>query len=283
MEIPLPEPEKKDVYSHGFDKGLYRGRPKENPVVYDSIRDRKNVGLLDWGELEVGKENQVFKVDENGIYLGNKKFGDAPFRVDMEGMAVVGGLFYSKHFVSTSFESFDGWVATGQTCNLGGSLLQTGNTADSIAYAKDEQSGGDVNFNSKNPMFECIIRINDNTGQIIYFGIGDLSAGDGTEEGFGFKVEDGTLYALSTYSDGTTATETKVNLGNVNTSDFKIYRAVMKSSERIDYYIDNEKVATISSGLPDGTNPVLMTFYIKTTENVNKILYLRRATFIQDN
>jgi phage minor structural protein len=48
--------------------------------------------------MSVGSGNNIFKVDSNGIYLGNAHFEDAPFSVDMEGnlyaeSATIEGIF----------------------------------------------------------------------------------------------------------------------------------------------------------------------------------------------
>lgn len=37
------------------------------------------------GNIAIGSGNNIFKADENGIYLGNASFSSAPFRVDMMG------------------------------------------------------------------------------------------------------------------------------------------------------------------------------------------------------
>ena len=37
------------------------------------------------GEMTIGYGDAVFKADSNGIYLGDRVYGDAPFRVDMSG------------------------------------------------------------------------------------------------------------------------------------------------------------------------------------------------------
>jgi len=41
--------------------------------------------LSEVNSLQVGNGSQVLRVDESGLWLGGKKFVDAPFSVDMEG------------------------------------------------------------------------------------------------------------------------------------------------------------------------------------------------------
>lgn len=66
--------------------------------------------LNDVGAMQVGFGSKVLRVDESGIWLGAKKFADAPFSVNMLGDVIASSITltqYNKSFVSTI-----AWTAT---------------------------------------------------------------------------------------------------------------------------------------------------------------------------
>ena len=184
----------------------------------------------------------------------------------------------NRRTYSTYFESVDGWVSdVGTTPKLGGAIMQTSNTINTQRDLLNEQSFGDIDF-SKESGFEALFKTSSITDQIIYVGVGSLGAGDGTEQGYGFKIVNGTLYALSTYSDGASATETTVDItGKATLTSSNIYRAE-KLGNAIKYFINGGVVASITSGFPTGTDPIVLCFSIKNTIALNKSLYLGSAT-----
>lgn len=86
--------------------------------------------------MSVGSGNNIFKVDSNGIYLGNAVFANAPFSVDMY------GNLYAQS--ATIQGSISGSTITGST--------MTGGTVRTAASgARIEISGNGIeNFNSSN-------------------------------------------------------------------------------------------------------------------------------------
>ncbi len=232
------------------------------------------------------------RVDYNGIY--GRKAGVTTFSLDTTGTlvansAVIRGrltadnLFFTKQFVMSYFESLDAWdkSVTGTINNfLGYTYLQTGNISATECYI--DGAGQAIEFASKNPALAVSAKINSITNQIVYLYTGQAWLGDGTDQGFGFKIVDGTLYASSKYTTGATSTETATVIPGIVLTDYHIYRAEMTSGSKVDYYVDNVLKATITTNLPDLTVGAMFDFYIKNSANENKVLYLTSCSFWQD-
>lgn len=224
---------------------------------------------------------------ESGKYVG----GNANFQdIKVGGISgTFGAVFYTKQYVYTAFESADGWT-NGANLNvqLGGSAIQTSNTINTKKNINDEiMGGGGVYFTTKNPGFQCGLECDATTQQIIYFGAGDLHIGDDTETGFGFKIVNGTLYALHTVSPGfgNPAVEYTTEITGITLTDSNEYKAIYTSNTKIEFYVNNVLKATHTTNLLTSNNdnsPTLMSFSIKNTEAVNKVIYLRYAMFFQD-
>lgn len=184
-----------------------------------------------------------------------------------------------KIYYTTYFESFDGWQQFGGTRapGLGGASLQTTATLGTECRINTEVTIGDINWDV-NSGFQSLLKSTSTTNQTIYFGLGDLTVGDGTQEGYGFKISNGTLYALSTQSDGATAVETTKDISTgVTLTSVNVYKA-LKSGNTISYYINGDLKTVITTGLPDGASPVVLLFSVKNSAAENKSLLLGHAS-----
>jgi len=197
-------------------------------------------------------------------------------------------LSETKFIIITCFESFDGWLdnsdvgATVQA-GVGAGFLITAATSGKKAIiaalpSAPSMSGG-VNF-GKNPFFQARVYIPATTNQTIYFGTGNASfpASPPTTQYFGFKVVNGTLYAV--HSNGSTETTTQIT--GITLDAKNLYRAVMDSGNNIKFYVNGVLKATHSSNLPSGEEDSILVFMIKTNENAEKELDLIEALFSQD-
>lgn len=119
----------KGIANGPFSNGVYQG----TIVVKDySGVEKVRIGLLDnttWGisaldgvikggSIEIGSGDDIFKADENGIYLGDAVFADAPFSVDMEGnltaeAGTIGG------FTITPTKLYGGIIQTAEAVGAG--------------------------------------------------------------------------------------------------------------------------------------------------------------------
>ncbi len=232
--------------------------------------------------------------DVNGWKL--EPNGNATFAGELN----VGSLFFSKQFVFSFFESADGWITAGTTGtitqSIGGTSLQTTNIADRECFISNVETGAIKMDGDKNPTFTASVRFGNsiaNMRSFIYSGymIGKTDGtpgvgGDGTENGFGFRIEDGVLYASTTTpNEGAgisdeTSTDITGTLSIVNT--LHIFKAIMKTGQ-IEFYVDNVLVAT-HTGLTnsDFDSDTSMFFHIETKENVNKTTILQFVSFQQD-
>lgn len=241
-------------------------------------------------EIEMEKFVESLPVQKLTTQSPDFVSGTRGWKLGKDGLVEIGGLSFNKNFITTAFDTFDGWsnAVTGSasiTASIGGGKLVTGTTANSTATANAEGVGSLVDF-LKNPIFECILTCTSNANQLGYVGVGDLSIGDGTEEGFGFRVSNSVLYAISTYSDGVTSASTNTELTGITVTNTNLLRAVMDSSEgKIYYYVNGKLKATHtdSATRPDGTVPVAMTFYIKNVAvSTSKAIYPHRAFVMWD-
>lgn len=81
------------------------------------------------GEMSIGFGNAVFRADSNGIYLGDRVYGDAPFRVDMSGNLYAENVNLTGEvnatsgtiggFTITPTEMYGGIIKTGQAVGAG--------------------------------------------------------------------------------------------------------------------------------------------------------------------
>lgn len=77
--------------SNGFKVQKNTGTPSV-PVWTNQISLDSNGNAIFSGTVSIGSGSSIFKADSNGIYLGNSSFASAPFRVDLNGNAVVNSI-----------------------------------------------------------------------------------------------------------------------------------------------------------------------------------------------
>lgn len=180
---------------------------------------------------------------------------------------------------TTFFESLDGFSvsASGVTAGFGGMIMQTSTTINTERGLSSEPSTVAPDW-SKDSGFQTFLRLSATTAQLIYFGLGNLSIGDGTEEGYGFKILNGTLYAISTDSNGVSSSSTTVDItGSLDLTAMHTYKAI-KHGDSISYYVDGIIKATITTNLPTGSPAEVIFYSIKNTEAANKSLDIAYMT-----
>ena len=94
----LPVPSAANIWRWGLGGLGFSPNGIEGPfttaITYDGKfnADFITVGSLKGIVMEIGSEDNIFKADGNGIYLGNALFASAPFRVAMDGTGKIGGF-----------------------------------------------------------------------------------------------------------------------------------------------------------------------------------------------
>lgn len=192
---------------------------------------------------------------------------------------------FNQFKIESFFESIDSWetavFGTGSiTEGLASLVLKTGVTINSwVRVSAAAWSEGDATKYLKDPRFIIIAKVMANTDQEIY-----LVAGSWDLDGFGFYIEDGTVYALH-LKDGS---EYKTDIsGGIDVTEWHRYKAVYTSGSKIEFYIDDVLKATHDSNLPeDGLDSAdelnFMSYRIKNTAGANKRLVLKYCVLQQD-
>lgn len=231
--------------------------------------------------LETGESLQSHKaseiIDHAALSIIEDKLAD---------QSVAGDKFkFDKFKLESYFESIDAWSqATSGTGSiseaLASILLATGATINSWARLSGEAwSEGDAVNYLKNPRFIVIAKTMSDADQEIY-----LMAGSFDLDGFGFYIEDGTLYAIHC-KDGT---EYKTDISSgIDPTDSHRYKAIYTSGEKIEFYVDDVLKATHSSNLPeDGADAAdelnFFSYRIKNTAAANKRVVLKYCVLQQE-
>ena len=157
------------------------------------------------GEMTIGSGDNVFKADSNGIYLGNKEYGSAPFRVDMSGNLYAENVNLSGEinatsgtiggFTITPTQMYGGIVKTSETVEAGGNgvIMDTaGLRGYSATYGKvfDIPTDGSAPTFSSGVINSSIFEIN--TNSILRT---SETVGDGTVNSAGILINESGVYA----------------------------------------------------------------------------------------
>lgn len=113
--------------------------PYDDIESFDQFDPDRNADLFgeeratDMRELQVGFGSDVFRADEQGIWLGAARFADAPFSVDMEGNVIAGALTITGGTITG---------ATIQTSATGKRLIMAGSPANEYQFYEDATKVG---------------------------------------------------------------------------------------------------------------------------------------------
>lgn len=177
--------------------------------------------------------------------------------------------------VFTAFESLDGFNKSGAgiTQKLLGVTLNTGAVINTQRYINNEPTGiGDINTYDKDTFFQTAIKLAQITDQEILFMTGDFQDDD-SDEGFGFKIEDGTLYAIVVKKVVGARTEYKTEITGITLTNLNVYSAFFDVSEsKIYFYVNGVLKHTESTNLPDQNNPVMFVYSIENTAAASKYM-----------
>jgi len=188
--------------------------------------------------------------------------------------------------VYTCFESLDGWYKAGTGSYYPGVLaahITTPASTNEIAKIKMETAGGGYNLDfSKNPFFQSSFYVSVSEDCLAYIIVGTCIF-DGTDMNFGFKLEDGNLYAVKTETDGDEQNETAEQITGVDTSIAHIYRAQYDDvGGEIRYYVDGVLKKTFTKHTYTELRDELFTYYVKTKTDVPRMLHMNYLLFSQN-
>ncbi|RLE37881.1 hypothetical protein DRJ17_05520 [Candidatus Woesearchaeota archaeon] len=260
-----------DIYSYGFDKGLYRNRIVKSPIVYDIIQDNKDVALINWKEFEIGKENEKVL-----------QFNIRPDKSEV--LAAINGNLKRKDFHwITYFESLDGFETSG-TVNISGTNINvtTAATADSVSYIRKKPAIGTASVQlswDKDRRLDTTITVNSTTAQDIY-----IISGYEWGNGIGFYIENNELYGWRGGGFGTVS-HILGYLGTDYTGNIHL-TAELIAGKKVIFYVNGEKKAESKRNYPsedpggayfpigDDYAHWLINFRVKTTEDAAKEISL---------
>lgn len=179
---------------------------------------------------------------------------------------------------NTCFDSIDAWNKDISKVEIGvaGMLISSGSVNQSYGYLNAEGYGDSeaTNF-AKNMLFQTAFKLGQITSQVVKILMGGYDF-DGTSENFGFRINNGTLYAMHTKSDGDVETIITTEITGITLTNFNVFRAEFDiSSQSFKFYVNGILKATHTTDIPSGSTPELFLFQIHNDEAVNKYLYVK--------
>lgn len=277
--------------AHGLDGyAVYNHRVADiiDHVDYSVISDKISSDWIIGKKFETspgvgpGTDGVIF--DTQGIMMYQSavrkvnipKTGNPEFQGDISANI----LLYLKEVIQTSFESLDGWyeVTTGSIgLGLGHVNLLTNAVLNGYAliHADVIYDGDGINF-WKNPYFQTMVRLMENTEQFAYFIMG------GDMDGFGFKIVNGDLFTRH-YSGGDEYA-TDISSG-IDITAWHEYRVVLKIGVSLKFYVDGVLKNTVTANLPTGNEDEYLEwfrYYIKTNAAAAKRMIIKNLLMVQD-
>ena len=186
-------------------------------------------------------------------------------------------IAYDKVYINCAFESLDGWSITGDgivDLYFGSIYIQStaGLNHEILATTPADVMG--LDFGANNPVYEAVLKIDQTTDQLVYFGIGDP-----TTEFLGFKVVDNTLYACWSWAE----TEHTQEISGIDITKFHTYRVIAESGGDITFYIDGSlEYTTANIFEPGGEYLTLFYYYMKSTSDGGVEMVVVNSRFYED-
>jgi len=190
---------------------------------------------------------------------------------------------FARARISPSLESLDTWTYSAEV-SLDFSqmelLANTGTTANVYSYSK----GGFKMQWSKPFIMQCLFTTYPTDDKEVYVISGYIDTVAGYNQNIGWKVVDGTLYALHTKSVGEVDTEYTTEITGVTLSDRNLFRVEYIPEESIKFYVNNVLAATHTENLPTiaAASSPFFYFRILTDAAANKWLKVHELYFSQD-
>jgi len=249
-------------------------------ITGKDIRTAENVGSTIDGVLMNSNGIEMWQDGEKTV---NIPVVGSPY---FKGYIYASGLFYTKTFIITNFETIDSWNKSSAgtiSPGLGCVLLQSPNLINGIVGMSNEPIGGrGVGMGDKNPYFQIGGRFWSLTNQLAYFGMGQTIY-DGDPHGFGFKVSNGALYG---YVYDNFNVEHIYEISGIDVSEMHIYRAELICGEAIRFYVDNVEKYSLQYDVdifPTSNMPVYFSMYLKTLENATKRITFETLILSEDS
>jgi len=191
---------------------------------------------------------------------------------------------FSRIRKDLSLESADTWeVSAGFGFNTGEIFGQTGSTINTTIYGFTYNNFGATW--TKNLILQNIVKLNQSTNQTFYFGLGKTPQIDLVSDFIGFKVSNGTLYAINAYIDADEIQYTLLTeITGITITNFNVYKIMYYPDVKAEFYINGVLKVTHTTYLPIHVHSSSSMFSasLKNTAAENKVLNIIQVYFESD-
>lgn len=203
--------------------------------------------------------------------------------IDHPAGSVVGDKFQRTHSVNIDYNGQGGILKYGNaTFDMGGVTVYTTAVANNVSTIYGVPSGYSGVDWAKAMYIRHIAKVSSTSNMLALLGIGCDDLGDGYS-GFGFKIEDGSLYAYHAEDTGSGAVFTTTAITGYTLTDFHTYEAVYDpDAGTLTFFVDGVQEAQFTSGLPTSSSDENLLIEIKTKNTTAKYLYATNFFFTQD-
>lgn len=251
----------------------FREIQNKSGVVYDQTKS-----TVMYAEDIQSIDEEIVAIEET---LGTNPEGDhesVKDRLDSFDLAIK----IAKNIVSTAWENLDKIQKslTGTITSAFARLTMTtpASTNGEVWINTETSYINEIDFDNEICGFNTNLKMSAAYGSQLYFGMGQNPL-IGDENGFGFKVISGTLYAcIWKYGFG----ETAQSITGITLNKYNNYRVEYTPLESIKFYVNNVLKLTYlynADVFPVGGSPVPFTVNFKTTNNTAKSVYLEQFAY----
>ena len=241
-------------------------------------------GQIIGGSISIGSGNAVFKVDSNGMFLGNTTFASAPFSVDMNGNATVSSLQRRDFHWFTLFESLSGYSVTVQgtgTATLGFqyfTLTTSATNGDNVILTKSQPNAfGEFSWDKNRKIKFGFFANAGGAGLDTNIGCGGVG-GQNRQISITLSGNNGSNYTIyGNVANGSTMTTILVS-ASIALNTYHLIEIIFISGTKADFYLDGTLAGTITTTLPTGTlNSEILLLVNHST--IGGIQYFRMSFF----
>jgi hypothetical protein len=188
-------------------------------------------------------------------------------------------LAHDRFQIETYFASLDGFTKTaGVFLNqIANAELDTtavnGNSQSLYATASDANENGASPTNS--PFWQTIVKFGSTTTQTAYICTGDPDI----PVGWGFKVVNGTLYAM--WVDNTD-TEQTFEITGITLTNWNVFKVEFTGATSINFYVNGVLKKTVTANLPTGAASTFIMYRITTNTTAIRKMYVQELIYDED-
>lgn len=255
-------------YTEYFDNDLHSKDSPLNDITYSTPTqiDTQQGGMVADKIILGTLKSPDFKTATRGFQIGN------------DGIMEIGGIKYNKFFISSQFESLDGWTKTANVFNYPGYLeiytTNVNNNNQNAYIPADDQNTLTPN-KTKLPVIEFYGQVSGTTALTAYAGMGEMSS----DNGVGFKFSQTATFA-TWYNDANVQQTTNLS---ITPTDLHLYRAEV-NSDGLRWYVDGilKHTVAMASSAYTLSQGKMVKFDITTNSAAIVKMHIYRTLFYQN-